>query len=112
MPRGGGCATSGAGGGFRSSIRRGVVGRTKDRVREPSPKRLVVAELPEEFGVVLQYPIHDATQGLVVLDAGVLLVVVLLGVPVRLVGGNLRGDFFCDEAFDAVLVCPFDVPEL
>jgi len=61
-----------------------LVREPKHGVCHPTAEGLVVHELLEELGVVLEDGGHDSAEGLVVLDAGVLLVGILLGV---LVGG-------------------------
>ena len=60
----------------------GLVGDREDRVRQPPPERLVVAELLEQLCVILQQCRHHPPECLVVLDSRVLLVGVLLGVLV------------------------------
>jgi hypothetical protein len=65
-------------------VSRVLVGNRENRVGEPAAKRFIIAELLEEFRVVLQDRYHDAGEGLVVLNAGILAVGVLLRV---LVGG-------------------------
>ena len=89
-----------------------MVGKPKDRVRQPPTEGLVVAELLEEFGVVLQHRGHHTRQGLVVLDSGILPVRVLLGILVGRVGGHPGGDLLCDQLVDAICIGPRDVAEL
>lgn len=73
--------------------RRRVVARQPEHcVREPAPETIVVHELLEEFGVVLEYCRHHSTQRLVVLDACILFVRVLLRVLVGRIGGHASRD--------------------
>ncbi len=88
------------------------VGQRKDHVGEPAAEGVVVAELLEELGVVVQDRDHDPGEGFVVLDPGVLLVGVLHGVLKGGVGGDLGGDVLGDELVDAVGVGPGNVAEL
>src|ERR1022692_2396563 len=89
-----------------------LVGGGKNRVGQPSIKRLVVAELLKELSVVLQDSAHDSGQGFVVLDAGILGVVVLHGVLVGAVGGDSGRDVLRDQALHPVGIGPGDVPPL
>ena len=91
---------------------RGLVGDREDRIRQPPPERLVVAELLEQLRVVLQQRRHHPPERLVVLDPRVLLVGVLLGVLVGPVGRHAFRDVLRDESVDAVAIGPGDVPEL
>jgi hypothetical protein len=63
-----------------------LVRHSKDRVRQPAAERVVVLELFEELGVILEHRRDHPLEGLVVLDAGVLPVGVLPGVLVGRVG--------------------------
>ncbi len=64
-----------------------TIRQTEDGVRHSALEAVVVQELLEQFGVVLHDSGHDPDEGLVVLDAGVLLVGVLPGVLAGGVGG-------------------------
>lgn len=79
-----------------------LIRHRKDHIRQPALERWIVAELLEEFGVVLEQAEHDAAERLVVLDARVLAVGVQAGVLVGGVGGNQRGDFLGNQLSDIV----------
>src|SRR5882672_6586535 len=79
-----------------------LIGQSEHRIRQPPPERLVVHELFEQLGVVLEHRRHDARERLIVLDAGVLLVGVLLGILVGGVGRYAAGDVLRDQLVHAV----------
>jgi hypothetical protein len=66
----------------------------------------------EQFGVVGKQVHHDSLQGLVVFNAGVLLVRIAHGVLVGFVGSHLHRDFLADDLADFVGVFPLDIAEL
>ena len=88
------------------------IGQPEDVIRQPSPESLVVCELLEELHVVVEHGSHHAPQGFVMLDPGVLPVGVLPGVAIGGVLGNLGRNLLCNEASNAVLILPEDVPKL
>ena len=54
------------------SASRPIVGQPEYRIRHPSLEILIIRELLEEFGIILEQIRHHAPQSLVVLNAGVL----------------------------------------
>ena len=67
-------------------------GQLENRVGHPPLESLVVHELLEQLGVVLHQGGHEPEQRLAVLDAGVLVVGVLPGIPGRGVLGHAGPD--------------------
>lgn len=90
----------------------GGIRQTEDRVGHPSLESVVVHELLEELRVILHQGQHGSLQGLVVLNSGILLVGVSLGVLVGGVLGNPGGNRFGDELSDPIGVLPRDITEV
>src|SRR5689334_21413110 len=82
-----------------------LVRDSENRIRQPPPETLVVHELLEQLRVILQHGGHHARQCLVVLDAGVLLVRILLGVLVSLVRGDPVRDVLSNQLVHSVRIC-------
>src|SRR6266478_2319911 len=81
-------------------------------IGEPALEGRIIAVLLEEFGVVLHKPDNNSRERLVVLNAGVLLVGVLLGIAIGRIGGDALRDIFRNQLADAITVLPLNVAEL
>ncbi len=88
------------------------ISEPKHGVGHPPFEPLVVRELLEQFRIVLEHCRHHARQRLVVLDAGVLLVGVLLGILVGRVRCHASRNVLGDELADTFGVGPGDIAEL
>ncbi|KUK56519.1 MAG: hypothetical protein XD80_1883, partial [Synergistales bacterium 53_16] len=88
------------------------IGQSKHRIGQPAAEPFIVAELLKELGVILEQRGHHTSEGLVVLDAGVLLVGILAGILVGGVGRDPCRNLLGDQFAHPIGVGPENVAEL